>query len=319
MEKVNPIFLEDKIVTNKLDFSLKSGDYSHAYLFVGPRGIGKYAQAKNFARAIICGDNKNPQSFCNLALDYFHPDLIEVRDKDIIKKETIEELIEKASIKPFEANRKIILIDNFDRVSTEGQNALLKTLEEPEDYLIIILVSSNSNNILPTIRSRTKILQFKTISIERIYEFLLKSGLSEKNAKLFSRLSGGSVGLAKRYMTDPDLIGKRDKLVELIDNLIRIGSYYIFSYLDYFKENKDDIEEILNFMGLWFRDLALIKLNKKENIINIDKLDILELENISLDRAIFLYEKTLVTKENLSKNMNFDLSIEALFMHIGGI
>lgn len=319
MKNDNSIFLEDKNVSSQLDLALKNKDFSHAYLFVGPKGIGKYAQAKNFARAILCGGNKNDKSFCNLLYDYFHPDLIEVSSKESIKKEQIEELIEKAGTKPFESNKKIILIDGFDNVTIEGQNALLKTLEEPEDYLIIILVSSNIKNILPTIRSRARILKFQNISVERIYDYLLKTGLSEKNARLFSNLSCGSISLAKRYKEDVELLKKRDELIGILDNLIRTGSYYIFSYLDFFKENKENIEDILKFFSLWFRDLAFIKINKKEKIINIDKLNILELEDLTLDRILFIYNKILLTKENLSKNMNYDLSIEALLMYIGGM
>ena len=110
MKNDNSIFLEDKNVSSQLDLALKNKDFSHAYLFVGPKGIGKYAQAKNFARAILCGDNKNDKSFCNLLYDYFHPDLIEVSSKETIKKEQIEELIEKAGTKPFESNKKIMII-----------------------------------------------------------------------------------------------------------------------------------------------------------------------------------------------------------------
>lgn len=312
-------FLEDKNIKGQLDLALKNKELSHSYLFVGSEGVGKFTQAKNFAQAILCASNDNPKSFCNLADEFSHPDLLVIKKKESIKKEDIEDLIEKAARLPFEAGKKVILINDFDRATSEAQNAFLKTLEEPPAYLIIILLATNKMKLLSTIRSRCRILRFSDLSQEKIYDYLIKSGVSENNADLFSRLSCGSINLANSYVNDSELLKKHYELIGVLDSLIRDRGYYIFSYLDYFRENKENIEEILRAMTIWFRDLAFIKLNKKDKVINIDKLKLLELENLALDRCLSIYGEILLTKERLGKNINFDLAVQALLMHIGGM
>ncbi len=312
-------FLADKNISFELDMALKNNDISHAYLFLGEVGIGKFTQAKNFARSILCSDITNPQSFCNLGSGFNHPDLLIVREEGTIKKEVIEDLIEKSKICPYEGSFKIIIIDNFENTTIEGQNALLKTLEEPEDFLKIFLVSSNKSKILPTILSRCRILKYKSISTDRIEEFLINKNVSEKNAKLFSRLSHGNVKLSLRYSTDSNLLEKRNKLVDVIDSITRNGGYSAFSNLEYFRENKDEIDSILNFLLIWFRDLAFVKLNRENDIINIDKLNILKLCDFSLEKIIKSYDTIIKAKELLEKNVNFDLVIQDLLIEIGGI
>lgn len=312
-------FLADKNVSYELDMSLKNKDFAHAYLFLGEVGIGKFTQAKNFARSILCSDVTNSQSFCNLGTDFTHPDLIIVREEGTIKKEIIEDLIEKSKIRPYESNFKIIIIDNFENTTIEGQNALLKTLEEPEDFLKIFLVSSNKSKILPTILSRCRILKYKSISTDRIERFLIDKNVSEKNAKLFSRLSHGNVNLSLRYIEDSNLLEKRNVLVEVIDSITRTGGYSVFSNLEYFRENKEDIDKILNFMLIWFRDLAFIRLNRDKDIINIDKINILKLCDFSLEKIMKLYNKIIKAKKHLEKNINYDLVVQDLLIEIGGI
>ena len=144
------MFLENKSVINSLEGDLINKSYSHAYLFSGSKGIGKFSHAKNFARSILKETPEGIRFFSGID-DFEDADLFVVQKKDTIKKQDIEEIIENSFSKPFSGSHKIVIIDDFDRVTAEGQNALLKTLEEPMDYLILILISSNMRNILPTI------------------------------------------------------------------------------------------------------------------------------------------------------------------------
>lgn len=311
------MFLENTSVINSLEGDLKNKSYSHAYLFSGSKGIGKFSHAKNFARAIL-SDNAESVRFFSGIDDYEDADLFVVKKKDTIKKQDIEEIIENSFSKPFAASHKIVIIDDFDKVTPEGQNALLKTLEEPMDYLILILISSNMRNILPTIISRCRILKFADLTQDRIEEFLLSKKVSERNARLFSRLSNGDVSLALRYSEDPELLSKREDVINMTDRIIR-NTGFIFDEMKFFKDNKDDFKEILNLMIIWYLDLVYLKSAREDFIVNIDKIDILKLQDVSIDRAVDSYDAIINALGRKEKNVNFDLNVEKLLMDLGGI
>lgn len=311
------MFLENTSVINSLEGDLKNKSYSHAYLFSGSKGIGKFSHAKNFARAIL-SDNAESVRFFSGIDDYEDADLFVVKKKDTIKKQDIEEIIENSFSKPFAASHKIVIIDDFDKVTPEGQNALLKTLEEPMDYLILILISSNMRNILPTIISRCRILKFADLTQDRIEEFLLSKKVSERNARLFSRLSNGDVSLALRYSEDPELLSKREDVINMTDRIIR-NTGFIFDEMKFFKDNKDDFKEILNLMIIWYLDLVYLKSAREDFIVNIDKIDLLKLQDVSIDRAVDSYDAIINALGRKEKNVNFDLNIEKLLMDLGGI
>lgn len=311
------MFLENSEIINSLERDLQNKSYSHAYLFCGSKGIGKFSHAKNFARAIL-KDNSEALRFFSGIKEYEDSDLFIVKGKSIIKKEEIEEIIENSFSKPYNSSHKIVIIDDFDKVTVEGQNALLKTLEEPEDYLILILISSTIKKILPTIISRCRILKFADVTRDRIEDFLIKKNITEKNAKLFSRLSNGSVSLALRYYEDPELLSKREDVIKLIDKIIR-KTEFIFDEINFFKDNKEDFENILNFMLTWYMDLIYIKNGSEEKIANIDKIDLLKLEDVSVSQVIKSYDAIIKALERQEKNINFDLNVETLLMELGGI
>lgn len=311
------MFLENSEIINSLERDLQNKSYSHAYLFCGSKGIGKFSHAKNFARAIL-KDNSEALRFFSGIKEYEDSDLFIVKGKSIIKKEEIEEIIENSFSKPYNSSHKIVIIDDFDKVTVEGQNTLLKTLEEPEDYLILILISSTIKKILPTIISRCRILKFADVTRDRIEDFLIKKNITEKNAKLFSRLSNGSVSLALRYYEDPELLSKREDVIKLIDKIIR-KTEFIFDEINFFKDNKEDFENILNFMLTWYMDLIYIKNGREEKIANIDKIDLLKLEDVSVSQVIKSYDAIIKALERQEKNINFDLNVETLLIELGGI
>lgn len=311
------MFLENTSVINSLEGDLVNKSYSHAYLFSGSKGIGKFSHAKNFARAILNDDPESVRFFSGID-DYEDADLFVVKKKDTIKKQDIEEIIENSFSKPFAASYKIVIIDDFDKVTPEGQNALLKTLEEPMDYLILILISSNMRNILPTIISRCRILKFIDLTQDRIEEFLLSKKVSERNARLFSRLSNGDVSLALRYSEDPDLLSRREDVIDMLDRIIR-NTGFLFDEMKFFKDNKDDFKEILNLMIIWYLDLVYLKSGREDFIVNIDKINLLKLQDLSIDRAVDSYDAIINALGRKEKNVNFDLNIEKLLMDLGGI
>lgn len=311
------MFLENREIINNLEEDLKNKSYSHAYLFCGAKGIGKFSHAKNFARAILEEDSEAIRFFSGID-DYENADLSIVKSNGNIKKEEIEEIIENSFSKPYNSSHKVVIIDDFDKVTLEGQNALLKTLEEPTDYLVLILISSTMKKILPTIISRCRVLKFSDVTRDRIEKFLIKKGITEKNARLFSRLSNGNVSLALRYSEDPELLSKREDVIKVFDKVIR-NTEFIFDELTFFKDNREDFSEILNFMLAWYLDLIYLKSGREKEIVNIDKIDLLKLEDVSIERAIKSYDAIINALVRWDKNINFDLNVETLLMELGGV
>lgn len=295
-------FLGNKEAKSELERNIESGDINHAYLFVGSEGVGKFTLAKAFAKRIV-GDNS--------------PDLHILRGKSI-KKEQIEELIGEAQKKPFSGKYKVFIIDGFENVSISGQNALLKTLEEPAEYLKIILITQSLSKILPTISSRSRIIKFKDVANEEIEEFLVQNiGIDEKNAKLFSKISVGSVKRAINYATNPSAMSFRDKTFDIIDRLINLSTDP-FREMDFFEENKENLDEFFNIYILFLKDVITFNENLNDEFyINTDKLSYITKQNINTDSLLRMYKQILKTQKYLKDNTNFELAIGQLFM--GGI
>lgn len=149
--------------------SISSNNILHSYMFVGPNGIGKCLLAQEFAKIIL-----------NCSSDiYNHPDfmLIQSEDRKSLKIEQIRYLQEKIAEKPIVANKKVYIIDDSDNMTNEAQNCLLKTLEEPPSYAVIILIVSNENKILTTIKSRCTKLVFHSLSNEEITSYFAMNNL----------------------------------------------------------------------------------------------------------------------------------------------
>lgn len=292
-------FVGNRDAKREIEKNIECGDINHAYLFVGSEGVGKFTLAKAFAGKLV-----------NDALD------LRVL-RGAIKKEQIEELIAEGSKKPFSSDYKVFVIDDFENVSVSGQNALLKTLEEPAEYLKIILIAKSTNNILPTISSRCRIIKFKDVDDVEIEDFLVNNiGLDKQNAKLFSKISIGSVKRAINYATDPNAFVFRNKCFEIIDNIININTNP-FKEMAFFEENKDRLNEFFSVYSLFLRDVIIYNENIDDSfLINTDMLNYISKQNLSSDKAMRLYKNIQQTKMYLKDNANFELAMGQLF--IGG-
>ncbi|MBL7575887.1 DNA polymerase-3 subunit delta' [Peptoniphilus asaccharolyticus DSM 20463] len=295
-------FVGNRDAKLELEKNINTGDINHAYLFLGSEGVGKFTLAKAFAKRIL-GEN---------TLD------LHILRGSSIKKEQIEELIGEAKKNPYSGRYKVFIIDGFENVSISGQNALLKTLEEPEEYLKIILIAKSITNILPTISSRSRLIKFKDVDDEEISEFLVQNiGLDAQNAELFSKIAVGSIKRAMRYATDPSAIAFRDKSFELIDRLINLKTDP-FREMPFFEENKENLEEFFNIYSIFLRDVIIFNENIDDKFyINIDKLNYIQKQNISTKEVIRMYKQVQKTQKYLKDNANFELTIGQLF--IGGI
>lgn len=297
---------------------------SHSYLFEGEEGLGKKKVAYVFAKTLLCKeDGKEPCNKCTSCIKFDggnHPDLLVVDpEKGLIKKGEVEGLIKSVARAPFESKRKVFIIDDSHRMSTEAKNALLKTLEEPPEYINIILISSSTNKLLPTILSRMQSIKFFPVESKKISDLLVTSyGKSREEADFIADFTKGSVGKSIELATSDDFFMKREEIINIIDNLIRGDGTKAINSMNFFNDNREDIEELLDIFQYYFRDLLIfIELGNNKLLINKDKTDYMSKQSfIDIRRISDIIEKIQQTKDNVSRNINYQLSIETMLLYI---
>lgn len=267
-----------------------SNAVSHSYLFVGEEGIGKKQIAREFAKMILClsqeKENCNQCDSCIKFISNNNPDFIEIsEDGNSIKIAQIRELQEKIYQKPIVSSKKVVIIDNSEKMTEEAQNSLLKTLEEPPEYIVIILITLNENKLLNTIKSRCLKLSFVNIDGKEMLEYIDKNQEIQKPSQSILELCNGSIGRLIKIndnieeYNQIDVITK-DMISGRIPNVVKLINKYevlykskeiIFDLLDYMiaivyshiKKNADYRSKFINIIGII--NNAKTKLNSNTN------------------------------------------------------
>ena len=279
-------------VKEYLEKIVNSNNVLHSYLFLGTEGIGKKEIAKEFAKKILCS-TKEEGCTCKSCLCFDsnnHPDLYVIDyDNQSIKIDEIRTLTEKVIEKPIISEKKVYIINNAETMTKEAQNCLLKTLEEPPEFVVIILISSNDNLILNTIKSRCMTIKFNNIDNELIKKYIdenLEYGeLSENLLKYIN----GSIGKAIK------LKDVKDKYTEIENYLKKVTSLDIVDFLYYGKTiyDKENINDILNYI------IVCLYSNSKDNV-----------------NYIYAIEHVYKCSLRLKSNSNFDMCIDNMLMEI---
>lgn len=273
--------------------SIKNRSISHSYLFVGIEGIGKKMLATEFAKKTLCIESEQDCQ-CKSCKEFDgnnHPDFMCIEpDGNNIKIEQIRFLQKKIQEKPIVSNKKVYIVVNADTMTSEAQNCLLKTLEEPPEFATIILIGSNENAFLPTIKSRCMIFHFQPIELQKIKQYIEENYGMYDLPLNYIEMSQGSIGKAI-YLKD------KQAEYETINNIIEALE-------------KKDIIEIVN--------LAEPLYKAKEEIF-----DILEYMNIVLlnkSKEDYLYTKCINivenTKKRLKQNANYDMCIDNMLFNM---
>ena len=313
-----------ELVVQSLKRSVKNNNISHFYLFEGEGGLGKRTLGRTFAKTLLCEEKgEEPCNRCGSCIKFDHlnhPDYHEIEpEKGIIRKGQVEEIIRGMSMSPFGGDRKVFLMDQAHLMNKEAQNAMLKSLEEPPIYVHMILVTSSSKNLLPTIVSRGQQIRFGQIPISLVAEYLVqREGMATEEARFLAEFSKGSLGRAVQLCSSEDFFQIRDWIIELMDLLIRGESWKIFSAVERFTEEKDRVQELLDIMLFWFRDLMVYKSTGDLSlVINSDKEKLLSEQSfLDLDRINDIIKKIQDTSMNLQLNVNYQLSIETMLFKI---
>ena len=307
---------------NILIRALERERIGHAYLFSGPEGIGKKLVASAFAKALFCQNGTGCEQCppC-LKIDHGnHPDihLIE-NDAPAIKIEQIRELQKQLALRPLEGKRKICLIDDAERLTTNAANALLKTLEEPQPGTLIILLCSQPEKLLTTIRSRCQNLPFSRIAKNSLAKLLAqKLDLNATEAAVLAALSEGS--FKKALGPNRDLyLEKRQKLIQSLSALSSGSIIPTFTFADELEAEKDLLFDILDIFQSFYRDLLLLKHDSPtEDLVNCDLLNILRTQvEATTTPSLLIKLKALETaRYHLQRNVNCRLTLEVMLMRV---
>lgn len=252
--------------------SMASDNINHAYLFAGPAGIGKTTTALAFAYNLLAAKDSGAQIFLK---DKLHPDLLIIEkpeNKTVIGKEQITKGVEPwLAVKPFRANRKLVIIKDSNAMSLEAANALLKTLEEPPGYAVIILIS-DENNLLETILSRCQLVRFFPIRDEEIEKFLINKGLEQKKVYQAARLAQGSLGAAQRYANEEEFDQKWSSVIALVEEFSRGQYQAVFDASQQMEANPNLYTSIMETI---LRDIYIFqKTNLPELLVNPDNQEV---------------------------------------------
>lgn len=327
---------QDKIVS-LLRRSLEKGTLAHAYLLVGPPHVGKMTLALNLAQVLNCEANEPPCgecASCQKIASNKHADVQIVsltsngnsertKPQTEISTEQVKDVQHAANLPPFEGKYKVFIIDGAEFMSNEAANRLLKTLEEPVDNVVFVLLTTNEELLPPTVISRCQRLELPPLTTTEIETALNSRGVIEPQKKaLLARLSHGCPGWAFSAAFDDGLLNQRSEQIDRSLDIINADNEERFQYAaqvaTQFSKSRETVQQILDLWLDYWRDLMLIKAGCKDGITNIDfEATLVKMAgDYSLAQIKSLINSLQAAKEQLRQNANPQLVLEVLMLSI---
>ena len=307
--------------------AIEANKVSHAYLLAGEKGSGKKMLAGIFARTLQCeAHGSEPCGKCHSCIQAEsgnQPDIIYVTHEkpgsisvDDIRGQVNGDI----QIKPYSSPYKIYIIDEAEKLTQQAQNALLKTIEEPPAYAVILLLTTNVNALLPTILSRCVVLNMKPVADDLIRKYLMQElHVPDYKAEVCVAFSRGNIGKAKALASSEDFDNVKAEALSLLKYIKDMELTEIISAIKKITEYKFDVGDYLDIFAIWYRDILLFKATNDVNHLVFRE----EIQAIRTIASRCSYEglediiKALDTaKRRLEANVNFDLTMELLLLTI---
>ena len=297
----------------------------HAYLFQGEEGVGKEALARTFAAGLQCQSESADKPCkecvsCRQMESGNQPDVIWVtREKASLGVDEIrEQLCNTMDIKPFSSPYKIYLVPEAEKMTEAAQNALLKTIEEPPEYGIVILMTSNISALLPTIQSRCLTMEFRPLSTAVVESYVKEHcQVPDYQARASAAFAQGNLGKAMRYAKSEDFIERKDHIISLLRHVEQMDLSEMLAVIIDLGTRKDEVRDYIDLMVLWYRDVLLFKATKDINQLLFQD----EASYISREASHRSYEKIEEilqafekAKVRLRANVNFDITMELMLL-----
>ncbi len=308
---------------------------SHAYIIDAPKGAGKKLIANSFARAVQCENSRNVNSetevnscgYCTSCRTFDsgnHTDIIYItplKGKSIGVDEVREQIGKNIGLKPYKYKYKIFIVNNADTMTVQAQNALLKTIEEPPEYGVFILISENYNKFLPTILSRCVVFKLKTLDFNTVFVYVKNNiDVSDEEAFLYASYAQGNIGRALEIASSESFIKIRNFVLDFINRFHEMDIIDIFSEISGFEEYKEDIDTVMEILYLCYRDMIVLKCfsDFRKFIIQRDKESELKrnAEIFSLKQLFRGTRAISSARIQFKQNANFQMTTENLFLRL---
>jgi DNA polymerase-3 subunit delta' len=325
-------------VIERFRSSIKRGRLSHAYLFVGPDGVGKELLARELAKALLCaadaGEPCDECPACRKVEHGNHPDLTLIRRAEqrsqLVIDQVREEIQDPIGYKPFEGRYKIFVVADAERMTEEAQNCLLKTLEEPPPHSLLILVATRLEPFVETVVSRCQIVRFRPLAARLVEPILVeRHGMEAERAQVLARLSEGSPGRALRY----DAEGVHETTLWLLGELSSMppgGEFVVAAELlqgvrdqgGRLEDARERLRPVLELLALAWRDLFFRASGYSEELLvwgtGCEVLQTMA-RGLSPPRARRLMELVVEARDHLDANVNIKLLVEKLLLDMAAL
>ena len=300
---------------------------SHAYIINGEKSSGKEFIAKVFAMALQCeAGGANPCQECHAckqALSDNQPDIIRVSHEkpNTISVDDIRAQINNdVAIKPYSSPYKIYILNEAEKMTVQAQNAILKTLEEPPEYAVILLLTTNVNSLLPTILSRCVVLNMKPVKDSLVKKYLMEQmQIPDYKAEVCVAFARGNIGKARLLALSEDFENVKNEAVSLLKYIQDMELHEIIAAIKKINDYKLEINDYLDIIAIWYRDVLLFKATNDVNHL-VFREEIQTLRNIarrsSYEGIESVIEALQKAKKRLDANVNFELTMELLMLEI---
>lgn len=316
-----------KDVVAHLENAIRTGKVSHAYILSGEKGSGKKTIARVFARALNCeSDAEKPCESCHScrqALGGNHPDIVEVthdKPNSISVDDIRQQVVDDVPVRPYSGQYKVYIISDAEKMTQQAQNALLKTIEEPPQYVVILLLATSASALLPTILSRCVMLNTKPVPDDQVRSYLMEHAqVPDYQADICVAFAQGNIGKAVQLATSENFNEIKAAAIHLLTHVQDMDISEITTAVKAVAEFKVDIRDYLDILAVWYRDVLYFKAtNDANDIIFREYLRAIkeQTKRSSYEGIEQILSGIQKAKERLTANVNFDLTMELLFLLI---
>ena len=314
-------------IKEHLQNALSTGKISHAYIINGERFAGKEFIAQIFAMALQCeaegGKPCQECHSCKQTLSANQPDIIRVTHEkpgsigvDDIRAQINGDI----AIKPYSSPYKIYIVNEAEKMTVQAQNALLKTLEEPPAYAVILLLTTNVNSLLQTILSRCVVLNMKPVADKLVKEYLMNEmQVPDYKAEVCVAFVRGNIGKARQLAASEDFEKVKEEALSLLKYVHEMDITEMIAAIKKVSEYKFDVNDYLDILSIWYRDVLLFKATNDANHLVFRE----EIQNIrrvagrtSYEGIEAVIQALAKAKSRLDANVNFDLTMELLLLEM---